>query len=346
MTSEVSLIVGGKIHKGWDSASITLSAERVAGSFSLSLADAWREGDQVIQRTVKGGDACVVQVGGETVITGYVDSVAPGYSTSKHGITVSGRDVTGDLVDCSSEHLEFTGQGIAAIVQGLCKPFGVGVITKGDMGSPFPRFATNVGDGVIESIERACRLRGLIAYSDGLGNLVISKGLSGAVIERFERGKNVIEAGATHDFANRFSSITVKTSREGSDTLSTAEIASVSGVARDGAIKRHRPLIILSEMQADGLSASERADFENRMRIARSQKINLTAQGWQAPSGKVRRPGQGVQFDDDWLGASGAYVISEITLEKALSGGTTSKLTLMAPGAFDKIAEPDKGGSW
>lgn len=343
MSDDVALYVGGNIHRGWPEVSITLTAERVAGSFSLTLAGGWVEAARIVKRTVHPGDACVVRIGGEVAITGHVDRKAPSYDKGSHIITVEGRDITGDLVDCSSDHREFIDQPISRIASDLIEPFGIGLAVVGDTGKPFERFATNVGDGVIEAIERACRMRGLIAYSDGLGTLVLSRGLGGgAPTERFERGKNVLKACANHDFSNRFSTIVVKTSREGSDHLSAEDIAQVSGTATDSAIRRHRPLVLLSEMQADGLSAAERAAHENRVRIARSQKITVHAQGWLNPQGALRRPGQMVQFSDEWVGASGTYVISEVTLAKGIDGGTTSQVTLMPPGAFDRLAEPDK----
>ena len=48
------------------------------------------------------GLACEVRLGGEVVVTGYIDDYEPDLTETTSTICVEGRSRTGDLVDCSA----------------------------------------------------------------------------------------------------------------------------------------------------------------------------------------------------------------------------------------------------
>ena len=118
------------------------------------------------------------------VITGYVDDVSPAYSATGHDVTVDGRDATsqGDLVDCSAIHQpgEWRVSGtLEAIVTILAKPFGIPVKAECDTGTAFRKFRIEEGETAFEAIERACRMRAVLAAGDGKGGLRIIRAGSG-----------------------------------------------------------------------------------------------------------------------------------------------------------------------
>lgn len=276
------------------------------------------------------------------MITGYVDKVSPSFGPTRHEVTVTGRDKTGDLLDCSAKVGEHLDQRLEAIIAALAKPFGIGVSVTTDTGAVFERFAPNVGDSVGECIERLCRQRGVLAWSDGQGNVVIGRGTVGRPVAVLRRGDNVEEASSEHAFDGRYSEITVMGSREGADDLSPEDIAQVRASATDSAITRHRPLIIIPETQGETISLGDRARHEVRVRQGKGQKVTATVTGW-THGGGLWRPGQTVSFSDDWLGVSGNYLVANVTLSKERNG-TKAALSLYPPGAFDILAKPSKGG--
>jgi prophage tail gpP-like protein len=347
---EVTLTVDGQVHRGWQEVSVTLSVERLSGQFDLTLTDAWSEGGKIIRRSIRPGSACALALAGTTVVTGYVDKVAPSYDATSHRLSVSGRDRTGDLVDCSSDRQEFLKLDAGQIAALLCQPFGIPVTSRGDMGKPFGRYAVNIGDTFGRAIEEICRQRGLWAYADGQGGLVLTDrvgGIGPGIV--LVKGSNILAGGAELDWTDRFSHYIVKGSQEGADGMPADELAKWVGQASDNAVTRHRPRVTLHELSSEGPGVQPRADHEARVKAGRSARYRYEVQGWTGQSG-ILRPGQSAHmgaYGDGWTGAASSqtYVISEVTLTRG-AGGTTADLTLMHPAAFDKLAEPTAGDSW
>lgn len=192
---------------------------------------------------------------------------------------------------------------------------------------------------VAECIERMCRQRGVLVWSDGLGNLVIGRGAIGRPVVSLVRGENVLEASADRDFTGRFSEIVVKATREGIDGMSAEDVAQIEARVQDAAVKRHRPKIIVPETHGEPVSLKDRADWEYRVSVGRSRKVTTKVHGWRHQGG-LWRPGQTVDFSDDWLGVSGGWLVGNVGLAKD-GGGSTTTLTLYPPGAFDRLAEPE-----
>jgi len=101
MNDEMTLTVGGKVLSVWDSVRVTRSIDHLPSDFDLSLMDEFPGSDG--QQLVKEGDACVVKLGSDTVITGYIDRWAPMISASRHEVRATGRSKCEDLVDCSAK---------------------------------------------------------------------------------------------------------------------------------------------------------------------------------------------------------------------------------------------------
>uniref|UniRef100_UPI001930C3C8 phage baseplate assembly protein n=1 Tax=Herminiimonas sp. CN TaxID=1349818 RepID=UPI001930C3C8 len=79
----VSLKVGGLVFSGWKTLRAEIGIEQCAGAFELGVMDRWAGQSQPWQ--IKPGDACELQINGQTVITGYTDSVRPSFDKQAHG---------------------------------------------------------------------------------------------------------------------------------------------------------------------------------------------------------------------------------------------------------------------
>lgn len=345
MTSEhankVTLTVGDAIHEGWTDASISLNMDHLAGAFRLSLTEEYLHNGTLLQRPVKAGAACRLAIDGVVVLTGWVDSHNPSYDAGSRSVSVSGRAKAGDLVDCSAEVKEYLKQKIDTIAADLCAPFGIDVHIIGDMGAAFERVAVNTGDTVHATLDRLCRQRGLLAWSDGLGNLVLGRGTAGQAVAELVRGRNVLSASATDDFTGRFSKIVMRGTKETPDNSDAAAASQEEGIATDDAIGRPRPKIMVAETQGGTATLTQRAEHEMRVSQGKSRTAEATVQGWHHGNG-LWLPRQTVTFNDDWLGIDGDFVISNVELSKSDSG-TTAKLTLNPPTTFDILAEAGDG---
>jgi prophage tail gpP-like protein len=338
MADLVTLRTGGAIHSGWKRVSITASLERVSGSWEFEASESWTEQGRLVTRQLAAGQACEVAIDGEVVVTGWVDAAALAYSSSSKSVKVRGRDRTADLVDCSATAKEFAGQRLLAIATELCRPFGVAVRLVGwGGGAVIPKYSVDPGETVIRALEDACRQLGVMMWTDGLGALLIGRPVAGALVGTLKLGVNILEAEGGDDWTERFSEITVQGATNAGDD---DEAHAASGTARDAAITRYRPLVMVAETApAGGPTCAERAAWEARVRRARALKTSLKVQGWRAPSGALWRPGQTVEIDDDWLGRHRTLVVSEVAFSAGISEGIVTRLTLMPADALSRLAE-------
>jgi prophage tail gpP-like protein len=340
--ADVQLKLGGGIYRGWKTVSVTRSIQALAGTFDITLSE--REPGAVAPRTFGLGQACSLSLDGHAVISGYIDDVAPSYTTDEHTIRVSGRDRTGDLVDCSAinEPGEWHDIDLADLVEALASPFGIAVTARADTGPRFTRFAIEQGETAFEAIDRACRMRAVLATSDVSGGLVLTRSARTRMPVTLEKGVNVLAGSGAFSMRDRFSRYIVKGQRPGADLLPADMIAHPRGEARDSGVTRYRPLMLVAEDISSDVTIADRATWEANVRAARSRQPRLTVQGWRAGrNGPLWWPNSLVHVRDDWIGLDRDMLITGVRFSKSAEGGTTTDLSLMLPGAFEKLAEPD-----
>ena len=249
----VELYVNGAKYEGWKSGSVTRSVEAAAGSFELSSVDKW-ERDKNPWRIFP-GDKCVVKINGVTLITGYVDSVAPSLSSGEHSIGISGRDATCDIVDCSAivPSFEIRGQTIGGLAVLLCEPFGIRVVDESGDKSVIPVAAVQPGETVFSCIEREARKKEVSITTDGAGALLLAKIGKERANDSLEQGKNVISASAEYDYSQRYSDYIVKAQAsatgDSADAWNPPQNA-VEARHKDANVKRYRPLVITAESES------------------------------------------------------------------------------------------------
>lgn len=346
---EVVLAVDGASYGGWKSVQVVQSMAQVAGTFELSVTD--KHPGNAAGYAFRLGSRCTVRLDGQTVITGWVEEVRPRYSGSgrggEHGITVSGRDATCDLVDCShvGPPSQWRGLSLPQIAAEVCRPFGVGVANEAGLGAPIADARTNEGDTVLAFIVRLARAAGVLPVSYGDGRLTLTRagarGAGGAV----ELGNNVQRAEGRQTNGQRYSRYIAKgqgqaaappdpklTAQERADYL--ALITAPTAEAADPVVTRHRPLVVLAEGKAGPEDLLARVRWEAAVRAGRSRGASYTVSGWGPPGGGLWRINSTVQVTDAWLGLHGAMLVEGVTYDLDEGSGTTSTLTLVHPDAY------------
>lgn len=334
---EVEVVVDGAAHRGFKSADVSLSIERIAGAFSVVATDTWMEGGQRQRRSFAPGQAAQVRVGGDPAIRGFIDATSPQYDGNSYTVRITGRDASGDLVDSAAIHPggEWLDAPLERIARDLLKPFGMPVRVS-DAGRLFERFAIEPGESVYEALERAARLRQLLVTSDGRGGIVIGKPGQGPNLGALDR-RSVLSASADFSDANRASEIIVRATREGDiDDVDPEDLAYVVGRARDPGIKRYRPRIVIAEQAVPGITLDDRAEWEVRVRAGRGRKFDVVVDSWSNAAGQKWVPNGTLDYSDDWLGADGRFLISNVTYSQA-DTARTARLSLLPPYAFDTL---------
>jgi prophage tail gpP-like protein len=346
--AKLALRVNGLEFAGWKEATVKRSVEAVASSFSLSVSDRWD--GQTNPWPIMEEDECRLMIGAEQVITGYVDRRTISFDKEAHSLEVSGRDATGALVDCSAilRHVtggkgkwEFRNTSLFTLTQRLCEPFGIRVSIQ--PGLPLPdvleKVTVDPGESAFEVLDRACRMAGILPVSDGAGGVMLSRVGAARTHTALIEGENILTGSAEYDASKRFRKYIVRGQHAGTDEWFGEGAAGVSGEATDENVRREsRVLLVRPEQAAKGASIQKRAQWEAKVRAARSETVTVSVQGWQQSNGVLWPLNALVSVRSPSLGIDGELLISEITHKLSDNGGTVTEFDLKRPDAF--IPEP------
>lgn len=342
MNTSITLKIGSQLYTGWKEVSVRRAVDAISGSFRLLSAPRLVESDPLFP--IMTGYQCEVKIGKHTVINGYVDVWEGGLEGSGNDVNISGRDRTGDLVDCSAE-LPAGGvrnQSLEQIVYALVKPYGLRVHIDTDTGERFSHFAVQQGETVFEAIERACRLRGVLPVSDSSGNIRLTEIGAQTAATNLVEGVNVRQFKHYCSMTNRFSSYRVLGQSASSDSFFGSKAVQVSAVTEDNVVGRHRPAKILAEGQVTRTTARKRAEWERAVRIGKSQTLTAVVPGWVQESGELWRPNYlvGAQCRSLHIPEMIQLLISSVSYSYTENDGEITTMVLTSPDAF--IPEPKK----
>lgn len=375
-TRRVALRVDGASHDWWTAIEIVRDLSDISGGFQIDLHDVARARRAFPGPTpaapptaIEAGMPCELAIDGEVVLVGHVDDLKISWSDTDLRIGVAGRDRTGDLVDCAAAvdgPVEWRGLTLEEIARRICAPFGIDVRAETDVGPPFALFGIEVAERAMEAIERGCRQRGILAVSDGVGGLVLTRGGTRRAPGKLSIPGNVQQAAINRSWKDRFSEYLVKGQtrppRAGPAALDGAaaplapdapaaarprqaeERAAIlmTGRARDAEVTRHRPTVRLAKTQSGGATVQTQAEWQ--MRVARGQAETLTysVRDWRAgPERRLWRPNELATVDDPMAGILGDMLITAVTYRYSEQDGTLAELRLTGPEAFDLLPEAE-----
>jgi prophage tail gpP-like protein len=329
---EIALLVGGVLYSGWTEVSVTRSLEAASGSFSVTLTERWP--GQTTQWPIFVGSAVQVYIGQDLVISGWVDDVDVNLTASDHSISVSGRDKTADIIDCSAVNRpgEWHGKKVEAIAQELCNPFGVTVRADVSTGAALDTFTLQPGEKVFEAIERAIKKKGLMLTSDTNGALIFTHSGSTRYSSKLKEGENLIEVSGKFSGRDRYSKYIVEAQSDGYGESQKQ----IQSTVDDKGVERYRPLSIMAEDQETAADAKRRAKWEASVRAARASVFTATVQGWRLGNEGIWKTNRIIAIEAPSARASGDVLIESINFLRG-AAGTTTALTLKRPDAFKEF---------
>lgn len=344
MADEVRLAIGGREYGGWKTVSIDRDIDAMADAFELTVTDQWP--GQWERWEIEAGTSATLTVGGDTLITGYVDRLESKLASNARAISIAGRSRAGDLVDCAAVHKpgSWKGRTIEQIAAELVKPFGLTVTARADTGAALKDFALQPGETVAEALARMIRMRAVLIVSTPAGDIEIVTPESGRRVGAIWQGQDILELSASHDVRDRFSEYLVKGQAKGDDKSSGKTVSAVRASSRDPAVGRYRPLIVVAEEQADIASARKRAAWEATVRAARAQELEVSVVGWRDKAGALWRPIDRVEVIAPAAWISAELMIAGVRLELS-DAGRTSTFRLVRPQAYTQLAVPEKAKS-
>lgn len=336
----VTLVANGREFAGWVDVTVQLGIDRISGAFSIGLTERW-PGAQA--RPIRMEDSCQLYIGADLVISGQIDDVERSLSTDAHDIKIVGRDAAGELVDCACDHSpgEWADRKLESIAADICKPFGVKVRILANTGKPFAKLTVNKGETAFEVIKRMCNARGVLAYSDGSGDLIIGPGNPAKVPTKLVEGLNVKSVSARQTRQSRWRDYTVLAQSGGWGDAE--QNAGTKGSARDAGISRYRPRIRMADDLADGVTAADQAQWEAMTNRAKAVTAEVTFAGWRHEGG-LWRPNSLVAVSCPTVEVVGDRLLGAVDLTHNAKDGTLAKLSLVGRGAYDLLAEKEAAG--
>ena len=346
MANNCILKCNGTLYGGWKEIQIQRGIEQIAGQYSIAVTDRWSGQDTA--RPIEPGDKCEVAIDGETILTGYIDATDDSYDANNTSLQVNGRDKTADLIDCSAVFKtgQWKGGSLKKLATDLLAPFGIELIigqyAEKAANEVITSFNIEEGETVFDCLERACRIKAVMMWTNGLGQLIIDLPGKQRCETALVEGENILSAQRTRDASERFSEYTVKGQARGK--------SNGSGKATDEEVGRHRPMIILAEDMAAGQTPEQRAKWEASVRAGKGERVSVRVQSWRqgGDAGALWAPGFLVQITSPRLELDDEMTIVSVNYIKNDSDGTVTELELTDPDAFellsvDKRKKPKKG---
>jgi prophage tail gpP-like protein len=382
-TPRIMVTLNGAAYTNLLSKRVVRDLREIAGSFEFSMLDIARNasvggyGSDIA--VIVPGMAAEISIDGELVLRGYVDEVRPFWHAAQRGITVTGRDRTGDLVDCAAAPTgpaEFNGLDLVAIATRICAPFNITARADVDVGAVFTRLAVATHETAMSMLEKAARQRALLVVSDGVGGLLLTHGgttNAPAPINCGPGGNALViadDSAGTFSWRKRFSDYYVKGQSErcagqrsggpamdstlvpydGAPALPAAGKATaresagvlMTGHASDPEVTRYRPTVRMTRTQSGMSTTQQQADWALRVAKGESENVVYGVLGFRAGTANVLwRPNQLTQVVDAYQGLDKPLLIDAVTYEESEKGQLTT-LRLTGPSAYDLIDEAAK----
>lgn len=345
LANAVTVIVGTQrfLIEAWESISIQRSLDQISGSFSISFVDKWK--NTFTNWDLIPGNEILINLGVNTILRGWIDSLDVDVKADDRTLTMTGRDLTADLVDSSAPTIpsEFKFVNILQLASIFVTPFAIPFAIDVSPGEPFAKFVVKQGETVFELLHRAAQLRGLILQSTEIGGLLITD-RSSALSQiptpiPLVQGQNVLEATASYDYSDRFFGYDVKGQSAGNDLINRKGVTQILGTSSDPQMRRPaRRKTIIADGSIDLASAQRRANWEATVRAAKSVEVTIKVQGWRQDIlqiGPLWRPNQLVPVIMPYVGLQGnQLLIRSVQFNKSISEGTTTTLSLTRPDAY------------
>lgn len=347
--NEVSILLGDVRLAGWQTVSVSRSCETIPPHWAVSASAQFLQGQAV--DITRPGVLCSIYIGADLVITGRIDRRTITTGPQEHMVTLTGRGLTRNLVDCSAvmfsdadlaagNHANpflhgFASPNTLALATTLCKPFGIKVRSAvADLGYSIPTFQIALGETPYQIIESVARYAGYLVYEDEMGTLVLDRLGTNSMASGFTQPGNIEQLTATQSMDIRYSDYIVV--YYGVDQLSqTGPVGNQRAHETDPTMNEYRPLIrVSSQITSQFDIGAAMAKWEKGRRIGRSQAASLTCDSWRDTAGRLWTPNwlAPVQApDSDIVGAQ--WAIGSVTYRKDASG-THADLMLMPKEAF------------
>lgn len=342
----VTITAGGGRWTAFEEFHVHAAFNKAARSFSIEIAA--ELGASATNRVFDVGNEVTISSNGDLLLTGFVELKEPAIAARKAIISVSGRSKSADLIDCAGEHEtgQFENKDPLEIANEISRNYGAKWEADQQL-DKVEQYQLTPGETCFRCVEKLARQQGFTITGTAEGNAKITKAggdrQSGALIE----GQNILVGIAHHNGANRYSKIYVRGQRpfgHGDDNLEIEE------TEEDGAVKRHRAVVIVQDEDTTKERAKKRAKNRKDRAAGNSLKATIHVQGFHDDGGVLWTPGFLVWTESPFLDIAQDMLIESVDYYQS-EGGSIATLELVDPRAYGGQGAGggkgnQSGGSW
>ncbi len=330
---EIRLIVGGFECKDWDEVIIDSQVDVPADAFSFSL---FNPPLGHLPNEIKGGATAEIYYGEELILTGIVDKLTDSASRAGRLLQLSGRDLAGQLIDCSVPLNNSKQITLSTLIQDYVLKSSLGQVIHGFRIQNDNWLKNKVtiepGESLYDAIAKSAQVTGQFIWMDeqgilNIGNPFALSKVPDQTLKLMFDGKqnNVNSASYEEDVSNVFSDIKILSQDEkGQHILAETKRTTPYAYAR-------LKILTMSDIEtpAEAQAAIEKIQHDNDLE---AYTLTASVPDWLSNNLVWKTTGL-INFNSDVLVRSNAkWVVMGRTLKLNRRGGKSTDLKMKRQG--------------
>lgn len=296
--NEITIEIDGINFEDFISGSVSRRFDEFCGTFDFNCSKGDADDFNIDEQSY-----CNIYVNGKKAMTGVIDKVSPTEDPEGSSVTISGRDITCDIVDSSLPvSISLSGNfNLVTVIQKVLESLGlqekikvVNNIPDLRQFTPADIVSSEIDKNAFEFMNEYAQKVSAILVTDEDGNIVITRAGEKTVPDIILNQKgneenNVLSSSAGYDFSERFYKYIV-VSQSNSTTATekiSAESVSQKGIAYDNEVRQTRVKVIKADSACSSEICQEIATLEANVRRANSLKYNCEVAGYELNNGQL-----------------------------------------------------------
>lgn len=330
--NQIRLIVGTVECKDWDEVTIDSQIDVPADAWSLSIYNYLNH----LPENVKAGQLAEIYFNDELVLTGIVDNLSESVDRNGYKLNISGRDLMGQLIDCSVPIKNTRQITLSALIQEhvLSKSLGTVIHSFRVQDGAWLKNKVSVepSESIYDTLAKAAQVTGQWIWIDEHGVINIGDPFKNAeqnlkylILMRSGQNNNVLDVNYTEDVSGVFSDIQLISQDEKGRSIAASSFSETP--------YQHARLKIITlhdiDTQAEANTAVNKIKHDNDLE---AYNLIVKVKDWTI-NGELWKTGWQINFQTDVIKRCNAnWVVMGRTLKLSRSGAKTTELKLKRKG--------------
>ncbi|MGD9276256.1 MAG: hypothetical protein PVJ67_03735 [Candidatus Pacearchaeota archaeon] len=292
-------------------------------------------------------------------MTGWIEKIDTTYDVQNHTITISGRDITCDIVDSQPDmsKIEFKKADLITITKKILEILNlqdIKIINRFNLKKFSGVSGDSIGTTAYDFLSKYAKKSQVLLTTNGNGYIVFERAKNEIYNTVLSTDKNalatILNSSCSYDNTKRFYHYNLSTSASINDFIGKpSEMIKIKADAYDKEIRKSRILYIEPPDNSDQDETEDTAKWEANFRRANSVIYNCEVQGFIPKlDNEIWKVNKLVKVFDQSAGLDGQSIdanllITEVTYSQSVDDGSKTNLILMIQDAFTlQVNRPQK----